>query len=132
MKPDEKTLADISITPIVPTATISLNNIFFDFAKAVLRPESFPELNRLVTLLAERPAMEVEVAGHADASGPDSYNLLLSQFRARAVTQYLVSKGVSEGRIKTTFFGETRPAVSNDTREGRTKNRRVEFIILKL
>jgi outer membrane protein OmpA-like peptidoglycan-associated protein len=132
MKPDEKTLADIGVTPIGPAATITLNNIFFDFAKAVLKPESFSELNRLVTLLKERPAMEVEVAGHADASGPDSYNLLLSQFRARAVTRYLTGQGIAESRIKTTFFGESKPAVSNDTREGRTKNRRVEFIILKL
>jgi OOP family OmpA-OmpF porin len=132
MKPEEQTIADIGITPITPNTTISLNNIFFDFAKAVLRPESFPELDRLVSLLNERSAMEVEVAGHTDTSGPDSYNLLLSQFRAQAVTKYLTGKGIAESRIKTTFFGEAKPAVSNDTREGRIKNRRVEFIILKL
>lgn len=132
MKPQEKKLEDIIVSPIVPAASIALNNVFFDFSKAVLRPESFPELNRLVDLLKERPQMEVEVAGHTDSSGPESFNLLLSQFRAEAVTSYLTAKGIQPSRIKTSFFGEARPVVSNDTREGRNKNRRVEFIIIKL
>ena len=132
MKPQEKKLEDIIVSPIVPAASIALNNVFFDFSKAVLRPESFPELNRLVDLLKERPQMEVEVAGHTDSSGPESFNLLLSQFRAEAVTSYLTAKGIQPSRIKTSFFGEARPVVSNDTREGRNKNRRVEFIFIKL
>lgn len=132
MTPQEKTLEDITVTPIEPAAKIVLNSIFFEFSKAVLKPESFPELDRLVKLLNEKPQMEVEVAGHTDTSGPDTFNMLLSQFRAQAVAKYLTGKGIAESRITVSFFGETKPAVSNDTREGRIKNRRVEFIILKL
>lgn len=126
------TLDPIEVAAIEPNTTIPLNNIFFDFDKAVLKPESFPELNRIVKLMNERATMTVEVAGHTDATGPEEYNLGLSERRAKAVTKYFVEKGVSAGRISTVFFGETKPKVSNDTREGRAKNRRVEFTIVKM
>lgn len=125
-------LAPIEVAAIEPEAKIQLNNIFYDFNKAVLKSDSYPELNRIVTLMKERPTMTVEIAGHADATGPDDYNLWLSELRAKLVTKYLVEKGVDAGRISTVFFGETKPADSNDTREGRKKNRRVEFKIIKL
>lgn len=126
------TIAPIEVARVEPDATITLNNIFFNFAKFELKADSYPELNRLVTLMKEKPGMTVEIAGHADATGPDAYNLTLSEWRARAVSKYLVEKGIETGRITTTFFGETKPIESNDTKEGRRKNRRVEFKIIKL
>jgi OOP family OmpA-OmpF porin len=125
-------LAPIEVTAIEPSATITLNNIFFDFNKAILKADSYPELNRLVDLMKERSSMTVEIAGHADATGPEDYNMWLSEWRAKAVSQYLVDKGVGRDRINTVFFGETKPVDSNTTKEGRKKNRRVEFKIIKL
>ncbi len=125
-------LAPIEVAAIEPSATIALNNIFFDFNKSILKADSYPELNRIVTLMNERPGMTVEIAGHADATGPDAYNLMLSEWRAKQVTKYLTGKGIDGSRISTVFFGESKPIESNDTKEGRRKNRRVEFKIIKL
>ncbi|MDH4058419.1 MAG: OmpA family protein, partial [Cyclobacteriaceae bacterium] len=125
-------LQPIQVARIEPDATIQLNNIFFDFDKATLKSESFPELNRIVQLMNEQSTMEVEISGHADATGPETYNMGLSERRARSVVRYLTDKGVTAERIKVAFFGETKPIDSNETREGRSKNRRVEFKILKL
>ena len=125
-------LAPIEVTPIEPNATVTLNNIFFNFNKAILKAESYPELNRLADLMKERGTMTVEIAGHADSTGPDDYNLLLSGWRAKAVSKYLNEKGIQADRITTVSFGETKPIQSNETKEGRKKNRRVEFKIIKL
>lgn len=126
-------LAPIEVARIEPEAAITLNNIFFDFDKAVLKPESYPELNRIADLmLKQKVTVQVEIAGHADATGPDAYNLLLSKFRAEKVAGYLFDKGVAKDRINITFFGESKPKAGNDTKEGRSQNRRVEFIILKM
>jgi len=125
-------LAPIEVARIEPDMVITLNNIFFDFDKFLLKAESFPELNRIVTLMNEKPAMTVEISGHTDAIGPDQYNLTLSQWRSNAVVKYLVEKGISKDRISVAFFGEAKPKESNKTKEGRRKNRRVEFKILKM
>lgn len=125
-------LAPIEVTAIEPSATISLNNIFFDFNKAVLKADSYPELNRIVTLMKERTGMTVEISGHTDATGPEDYNMWLSEWRAKAVSRYLMDKGIDKDRISTVFFGETKPLEPNTTKEGRKKNRRVEFKIIKL
>lgn len=125
-------LAPIEVARIEPDAKITLNNIFFDFDKFALKPESFPELDRIVSLLSDHVTIEVEVSGHADAIGTDAYNERLSKFRAEKVVDYLVSKGIAKSRIKVSYFGEKRPADTNATPEGRKKNRRVEFIILKV
>jgi OmpA-OmpF porin, OOP family len=122
----------IELTPIADNATIPLNNIFFNFDDASLRSESFPELNRIVALMGERKAMQVEISGHTDQLGPDAYNMKLSERRAKTVTQYLLDKGVEAGRITTTWFGETKPVDTTNTKVGNRKNRRVEFKILKL
>jgi outer membrane protein OmpA-like peptidoglycan-associated protein len=76
--------------------------------------------------------MQVEISGHADAVGDENYNLTLSKRRAQSVTNYITSQGISKDRITVTYFGETKPLESNATAEGRKKNRRVEFIILKI
>jgi OOP family OmpA-OmpF porin len=128
----DMSIEPIEIARIEPKVTIVLNNIFFDLEKSNLRPESFPELNRLVELLNEQSSIKVEVAGHADATGTDEYNLALSKRRAEKVSQYLIDKGVSKDRITTAFYGESRPKETNATKEGRQKNRRVEFTILTM
>ncbi|CAN5403339.1 hypothetical protein BH10BAC4_BH10BAC4_00740 [soil metagenome] len=125
-------LAPIGVAAIEPDAVIALNNIFFDFNKAILKAESFPELNRIVTLMKEKGTMTVEISGHTDATGPEGYNLVLSEQRAKSVTKYLNEKGIEESRITTVFFGEAKPIETNETKEGRKKNRRVEFKIIKL
>lgn len=128
----DMTLAPIEVAAIAPSATITLNNIFFDFDKAVLKPESFPELNRIVDLMNKNATMTVEIAGHTDATGPENYNMKLSELRAKAVTAYLSKQGIATERAVAVFFGETRPIESNGTKAGRQKNRRVEFKIIKL
>lgn len=125
-------LQPIRIARIDENATITLNNIFFDFDKAILKPESFPELDRLVSLMKERPAMQVEIDGHTCDIGDEQYNMGLSERRAKSVQKYIVGKGIEAARVEVKFFGETRPAVENTNRETRRKNRRVEFKIVKL
>jgi OmpA-OmpF porin, OOP family len=126
------TVSPIEVTPIAEDAMIPLNNIFFDFDKAVLKSESFPELNRIVGLMNERSTMQVEIAGHTDTTGPDSYNLLLSERRAKSVSNYLMEKGIAKERISTVFFGEAKPIDTTNTPAGNRKNRRVEFKIAKM
>jgi OOP family OmpA-OmpF porin len=126
-------LEPIKVATVQENATITLNNIFFDFDKVTLKQESFPELNRIVDLMNQKTKMTIEIAGHTDAIGPDAYNLDLSQRRAKSVMNYLIENGkINKDRISIAFFGESKPIESNDTREGRKKNRRVEFKIIKL
>ena len=125
-------LEPIQVSAIAENTTIELNNLFFDFDKAILKPESAPELDRIVALMKDKPSLEIEIVGHTDSAGPDSYNLKLSERRAKAVVAYLTKKGIAKGRTKAQFYGETKPIEPNETEEGREKNRRVEFKILKL
>jgi OmpA-OmpF porin, OOP family len=126
-------LRPIEIVRIEEDAVVGLNSIFFDFNKAVLKAESFPELDRVVQLMGRRPQMTIEVDGHTDNVGSQKINLKLSEKRARAVKDYFLSKGVSAARVMSKGFGETRPIVSNDDeKDGRELNRRVEFKIMKL
>ncbi len=122
---------DLKLVPIEVEAVVVLNNVFFDFDKATLRSESYPELNRVIELLGERATVKIEISGHTDATGPESYNLGLSQRRAQSVANFITGKGIANDRIEVKYFGESAPAESNETREGRRKNRRVEFKILK-
>ncbi len=123
--------ANLYMVPAKVAAIITLNNIFFDFDNAMLKPESFPELNRLVEYLSENASTKIEVRGHTDNTGPDSYNMGLSEKRAKAVVKYLVSKNIANDRVEVKWFGETKPIESNENREGRSANRRVEFEILE-
>lgn len=122
---------DIEMRPIQVGGSFRLNNIFFDFGKSTLKPESYQELDRVVKLLNESPNMEIELSGHTDNVGSDEFNQQLSQDRANAVTQYIVSKGINSTRITAMGYGESVPVATNETDEGRQLNRRVEFKILK-
>lgn len=122
---------NLYLTPIEKGQTFRLNNIFFEFDKATLQPESFPELNRLVNLLKDNPKMSIEIAGHTDNKGSDEYNLNLSQERANSVMNYIIEQGINANRITAQGYGETKPVSTNETEEGMQMNRRVEFQILK-
>ncbi len=111
--------------------TFQLNNVYFDFNKWDLLPESFDELNTVVKFLTDNAKVEIEVSGHTDNIGSDAYNMNLSQKRAEAVKTYLVSKGVTEKRITSKGYGKTKPIAENTTELGREQNRRVEFTITK-
>jgi OmpA-OmpF porin, OOP family len=125
-------LAPIEVATVKENMTIVLNNVFFDFDKATLKAESNSELNRIVDQMKEKSGMQIEISGHTDAVGAEKYNLGLSERRARSVSNYLIEKGVDKNRISILFYGEEKPTDSNETKEGRQKNRRVEFKILKL
>lgn len=122
---------DLFLVPIEVGQTITMNNINFDFDKAVLKEESFPELNRIVKFLTDSPNISIEVRGHTDSVGPDAYNLNLSERRAQSVYTYFVEKGIDKERLSFRAFGETEPITTNATVEGRRQNRRVEFRIVK-
>lgn len=112
-------------------ATIELKNIFFDFDKSDLKPSSLPELNRLLDFLNKNSNVKIEISGHTDNVGNENYNQSLSQKRAEAVQQYLINNGVDENRLKAVGFGSSAPTTTNQTEEGRQKNRRVEIKVLK-
>ncbi len=105
------------------------NNLLFDFDSADLRPTARTELRKLAQNLQEYPNTDLVVVGHTDSVGSDSYNMGLSQRRASAAAEYLISEGVSPRRITTVGKGEREPIASNDTDIGRQQNRRVEGAI---
>jgi outer membrane protein OmpA-like peptidoglycan-associated protein len=121
---------DLYLVPIEAGVDITLNNIFFDFDKATLRPESYPELNRLLELLNDNATMRIRIEGHTDNVGSDAYNQGLSQRRANAVGRFLTVNGIASDRLQIVGMGETEPVATNETDEGRQKNRRVQFEIL--
>ncbi len=121
---------DIVLKPVEIGSQIVLHNIFFEFDKADLLPESIGELNRLYQVMKENPNIKVEIAGHTDSVGTAQYNKKLSLERAEAVKQWLIDKGIEPSRIKALGFGETKPIADNSTDEGRAKNRRVTFTIV--
>lgn len=108
---------------------IALRNVFFDTGKSTIRPESNTELDRLVKLMNDVPSLKIELSGHTDNTGSATSNQTLSQDRAQAVVNYLVSKGISASRLVAKGYGSDRPVASNDTNEGRQENRRTEFEI---
>lgn len=108
---------------------IALRNVFFDTGKSTLRPESSAELDRLVQLLKDVPSLKIELSGHTDNTGSAQGNITLSQNRAQAVMDYLVSKGISKSRLSAKGYGSSKPVATNDTAEGRQLNRRTEFEI---
>lgn len=124
--------SDLYLIPVEVGQTIRLNNIFFDFDKATLRPESHAELNRILPLFRQYPGLRVELSGHTDSRGSDTYNERLSDARAKAVRNYLISKGLNAARTEAIGYGEQQPVADNESDEGRQLNRRVEFKILEI
>jgi len=112
---------------------ITLNmpgNVTFDFDSASGKPQFMPVLDNVAQTLTQYDKTVIEVAGHTDNVGSDSYNQALSQRRANAVASYLGSRGIMQQRMITVGAGESRPIASNDTEAGRSENRRVEITLV--
>ena len=107
-----------------------MKNIFFDYDKATLRPESYAELDRVVNILNKQPKLKIEISGHTDNKGALEYNKQLSKSRAKTVVDYLIEKGISNDRLTFEGYAFEKPIATNDTDEGRQLNRRVEFKVL--
>jgi outer membrane protein OmpA-like peptidoglycan-associated protein len=122
---------DLFMAPLEKEEPILLKDLNFYSTKAVLLPQSYPELNRLVNLMKENPKMIIEIHGHTESSpGFEKQLMELSVKRTETVANYLIEKGIGSDRIKQRAFGGTQPIADNSTVEGRKNNRRVEFKIL--
>lgn len=122
---------DVYLIPIVEGESVVLNNIFFETNDYSLLPNSQSELNILLELLEKNRNIVIEISGHTDNVGSQEYNLELSSKRANSVKTYLEEKGIEAIRLKSKGFGQTKPISVNQTEEGRAKNRRTEFKIIK-
>lgn len=101
--------------------------IYFDYDKAEIRPEHYQYLNRLIRVVKGHTDLRVQVTGHTDSDGSDTYNNELSKRRAQAIIDYFVARDLKEDRLEFDFKGEKSPVDSNTTPEGRQRNRRVDF-----
>lgn len=128
--PTEATEAEPAPPPVVPSDAGPLTIVYFDFDKSVIKPEAKVKLDAaaetIKKLLAEDPSTVVDLKGHTDWMGTDGYNMALSERRGHAVRAYLAARGVPESAMVVTGYGETKPAATNETAEGRALNRRVE------
>lgn len=131
LEPDEQFAEPFTVTvKFEPARSYRLDNVYFDFAKHTLRPESFKELNELVDYMKWRENEKIEIGGHTDNIGDDADNLKLSQNRAESIRQYLIKKGINANRMMAKGYGSSQPVADNSTSEGRQKNRRTEVKIL--
>lgn len=115
---------------VVLGEVLILNKLHFKSGIDELDPSSEPELTSLLTFLTEYPNIIIELSGHTDSLGSADLNLLLSQKRAEAIVNYLITNGIDKKRLVAQGFGETKPLMNNDTEENRAKNRRVELKII--
>jgi outer membrane protein OmpA-like peptidoglycan-associated protein len=122
---------NLHISPIEVGQSVKLNNIFYLTGKTTLKKSSYPELDKVVKFLKENPGIIIELGGHTDNVGNAASNLTLSKGRAKSVEVYLESKGIAPDRIQSKGYGMTKPVADNKTKEGKAKNRRVEFTILE-
>lgn len=111
-------------------SNLAFSPVLFEYNRTVISGESIAELNRLVELLKQQPGLAIELSGHSDASGTEAHNAKLSEQRTEAVSNYLLKKGISASRIHKQSFGSTKPIDTNNTEEGRNRNRRVEIKII--
>lgn len=108
------------------TGGFVLDGVEFDTNKATIRPESFPRLDKVLEYMTHKKSARIEISGHTDNEGNPKSNKELSNRRAQACKKYLVKKGIDASRIETVGHGQDKPVTSNDTPEGRQKNRRIE------
>lgn len=123
--------APVAVAPVPTSEKVTYAaDAFFDFDKAVVKPEGKAKLDEIVSNLANMDVEVIVAVGHTDWVGPDAYNQKLSERRAEAVKAYLVSKGVDPQKVYTEGKGEKQPVADNNSREGRAKNRRVEIEVV--
>jgi outer membrane protein OmpA-like peptidoglycan-associated protein len=131
-QPDSTYEKDIALQPIAVNASETLKNIQFELNSSKLQDVSLIELNKLLQLMNDNPSIKVQINGHTDNSGTDAHNLELSRDRAKAVSDYLISKGIDAKRLTSKGFGSTKPVADNATEAGRALNMRTEFVITGL
>lgn len=129
---DEPYLLDIPLQPIKLNADVVLENIFFETNKYDLHPDSKAELEYFAEFLKKNAGIKVQISGHTDNVGSDADNQVLSENRAKAVFNYLTELGIDASRLTYKGYGATKPRDTNETEEGRAKNRRTEFRITGL
>jgi OmpA-OmpF porin, OOP family len=128
MEQDITANADVWKSDINSTGHAAIYGIYFDTDKSVIKPESEAALKEIVTLLKNNPSLNVWVVGHTDSTGDFNHNMTLSGARAKAVMAALTGKGIPAARLSAQGAGPIAPVASNDTEEGRAKNRRVELV----
>ncbi len=125
----------VDITEVDNGQAILLNlpdGVTFDVDSSTLKPQFRSTLDQIAGSMNQYPNSLIDVYGHTDSTGSDQYNQALSERRASTVANYLVMQGVSAARIRSQGYGETMPIASNDTIEGRARNRRVEIKIVPI
>jgi outer membrane protein OmpA-like peptidoglycan-associated protein len=130
--PDSTYQKDIPLQPLQLNAAVTFKNLQFKTNSYQLEPVSLIELSKLLQLMNENPTIKVQVNGHTDNVGTPAANIALSTNRAKAVVDYLISKGIDANRLQYKGFGQTKPVADNSTEEGKAKNRRTEFVITGL
>ena len=126
----KKTVPDAKVERVGEGIVVEFSsNVLFAFDKSNLSADATKNLDKLVVVLNSYPDTNIEVQGHTDSKGSEAYNQTLSEQRAGTVSGYLSGKGIAYNRLTIKGFGETVPKYSNDTKEGQTQNRRVEFMI---
>ncbi len=130
LPPDKQAEYDVRIK-IEPPKEFVMDNVYFDSGKATLKLGSSKALNNLVEVLKAKSTMTVEIQGHTDDVGKEEDNLKLSQGRADAVKNYLISKGIAKDRIIAKGYGWTQPIADNGTEAGKAKNRRTSLKVIK-
>jgi len=129
-RPNYKFTLQLTYNPVI-AKTYVLRGVHFDTGKSILKKSSYPALANLVEYMTTKTSTVIELSGHTDDVGDDDDNLVLSDERAKAVREYLVSKGISAKRIVAKGYGESKPIAPNETPAGRRINRRTEVRILK-
>lgn len=112
-------------------SSFELKNCNFETGKDVLKPESYVVIDELIQYMKKKPSLRIEIGGHTDNIGSEASNQILSEGRAKAVRKYMISKGISSGRILAKGYGMSNPISDNETEEGRAANRRTEVKILE-
>jgi outer membrane protein OmpA-like peptidoglycan-associated protein len=126
----KKTVPDAKVERVGEGIVVEFSsNVLFGFDKTLLSYDAKSNLDKLVTVLNEYKDTDIELQGHTDSKGSESYNQNLSEQRAETVSGYLGAKGINASRMNIKGFGETVPKYDNTTADGRSQNRRVEFLI---
>jgi len=132
---------DVPMVPLTSDIPVILANVFFDLTKASLRQESYVELDKLLDFMTKNPSMKIEISGHTDTRGDDKENMKLSSERAKAVYEYLISKGIASDRLSHKGYGESKPMISDaeisklatekEREAAHQSNRRTEYRVVK-
>jgi len=126
----KKTVPDAKVERVGEGIIVEFNSkVLFGFDKSLISYDAKESLDKLYTVLQNYPDTDIELQGHTDSKGSESYNQTLSEKRASTVSGYLNSKGITASRLTIKGFGETAPKYENGTADGRSENRRVEFLI---